>query len=393
MDDGGVVARLERVERAVEGGPRAAPAPQAAPVREAPARPGPRRPRRGARRCARARAEGAGTSTVRPKAPEPAPSAREGAGTHRCRAAGARTRRAARRGSGPRTRRAARRGTGPSADAAAPPAAAPPAAEAEMVRRRWPEVLQTLRGLRMASWALVSQNAQVASVEADVVRLAFTTPQLAQTFRTGPHAEHVRRALHETLGLDVRVEPVLAPSGGDPGPRAAGAPGTPTREQAEASWSAPARQAQGAASDRPQRQAPASGPADAARPTAGPAGRAVPPRRAPEARPAGPPLASDGVPDAPEPDEEPEPPEPGPAPARQSAPGPDQGRAKPASAPSRPRSAPPQRPSRPAAPAPDDGSDASPDDPELVGSGLVGAPLVAQMLGGTVIDEIPDEPQ
>ncbi len=42
--------------------------------------------------------------------------------------------------------------------------------------------------------------------------------------------------------------------------------------------------------------------------------------------------------------------------------------------------------------APSDGSDASPDDPELASSGLIGAPLVAQMLGGTVIDEIPDPP-
>ena len=49
-------------------------------------------------------------------------------------------------------------------------------------------------------------------------------------------------------------------------------------------------------------------------------------------------------------------------------------------------------PSTPAPPAPSDGSDASPDDPELASSGLIGAPLIAQMLGGTVIDEIPDPP-
>lgn len=267
-----------------------------------------------------------------------------------------------------------------------------------MVRRRWPEVLQTLRGLRMASWALVSQNAQVASVEGGVVRLAFTTPQLAQTFRTGPHAEHVRRALHETLGLDARVEPVLAPSGGEPTPRAEGAPGTPTREQAEASWGAPSRQGHGAPtpSDRPAPRSEA--PAEAPNPSAGPPGRSTAsPRRAPEARPSASSVASDGVPDAPEPDEEPEPPEHGSAPARPSAAPPDHGRGALATAPPRSRPTPPQRPSpsRPAVPppAPNDGSDASPDDPELMGSGLVGAPLIAQMLGGTVIDEIPDDPQ
>ena len=35
--------------------------------------------------------------------------------------------------------------------------------------------------------------------------------------------------------------------------------------------------------------------------------------------------------------------------------------------------------------------DASPDDPDAATSGLVGAPLVAQLLGGTVIDEIRDD--
>ena len=39
----------------------------------------------------------------------------------------------------------------------------------------------------------------------------------------------------------------------------------------------------------------------------------------------------------------------------------------------------------------DDGEDTDPDDPDLASTGLVGAPLIAQMLGGTVIDEIPEE--
>ncbi|MBX9246287.1 DNA polymerase III subunit gamma and tau, partial [Actinotalea ferrariae] len=114
--------------------------------------------------------------------------------------------------------------------------------DAEMVRRRWPEVLQTLRGLRMATWVLVSQNAQVGEVSADKVALAFTTPQLASTFRSGPHPDNVQRALHETLGITVRVETALAESAAAAAPATPAAaapaevPGRPSTAAAEASW-------------------------------------------------------------------------------------------------------------------------------------------------------------
>ncbi|MBX9246820.1 hypothetical protein ICW40_18685, partial [Actinotalea ferrariae] len=89
------------------------------------------------------------------------------------------------------------------------------------------------------------------------------------------------------------------------------------------------------------------------------------------------------VPDGPEPDPEPEPP---------------LGAVRPAGAPRQPVRVPegarprvqhdqPVRERRPE----DDGEDASPDDPDLLSTGLVGAPLVAQMLGGSVIDEIVED--
>src|SRR5690606_3999189 len=84
----------------------------------------------------------------------------------------------------------------------------------DVLRRRWPEVLETLGRLRRVTWTLVSQDAQVAELEGGVLRLAFSTPPLATTFRSGPHAELVQQAVHETLGLQVRVEPAV----GDPRP-------------------------------------------------------------------------------------------------------------------------------------------------------------------------------
>ncbi|WP_372594107.1 DNA polymerase III subunit gamma and tau [Actinotalea sp.] len=505
VDGSGVVARLERMERAVEGGtlaPRVEPArspavtsrPEPAPVPAPASAPAP------APAPAPARAPVPETASAADDVASPAPTAppvREAAPVREV----------------PPVREAApgaevRPGPAPVPEPAAPPAASPvgeaapaapaaaatsgpaagPAPEAEMVRRRWPEVLQTLRGVRRSTWVLVSENAQVAAVEGGLVSLAFTTPQLATTFRTGPHGDHVRNALRETLGLDVRVESVIAPAAGPSGPAAAEAApdstrspraasttsaGTPSRAQAEASWADPAPAPSG--SGAPTRSGPAAetptAPAPVTRATTGPSrsdsggtesrtaeprtdtavpGDAptaglTPPRRPSVESPAGPAsspaaartvtavvseIASDGIPDGPEPDlEAADGHDDGPAPRRAApsarqraaapqAPAPTAGPRAPSARPapsSQPapsaRPAPSSQPApqatpgdggplgrrgivptTPRPPAPSDGSDASPDDPELASSGLIGAPLVAQMLGGTVIDEIPDPP-
>lgn len=118
-------------------------------------------------------------------------------------------------------------------EAAAPAASGSVAADAggpedsELVRRRWPEVLGTLERKRV-TWAMVSQSAQVARLEAGVLTLAFDAPALASRFSTGPHAENVALAVREALGLKVRVE-------ASAGPVPAAAPGP------AASASAPAR--------------------------------------------------------------------------------------------------------------------------------------------------------
>jgi len=256
-----------------------------------------------------------------------------------------------------------------------------PGMDAETVRRRWPEVLQTLRSLRMATWVLVSQNAQVTDVAPGVVTLGFTTPQLATTFRTGPHPANVQRALHETLGLDVRVETAVgvAASSGGPGAGAAAVSG------------AGAGSASGSDSARSADVGAGSTPAGSAASTAAAA-------------------ASWDVPPADEPPPWDEPDDAGPrggstrgstagrAPASPGGQEPA-GRA-PGAAEDAERQSPLARAQAKVAAAGGGAADrptgpvefdASPDDPDLDGSGLVGAPLVAQMLGGTVIDEVDED--
>lgn len=297
--------------------------------------------------------------------------------------------------------------------AAPAPAAAGAGQDTEMLRRRWPEVLDTLNRLKKATWVLVSQNAQVADLDASMLRLAFTAPGIATAFRGGQHAEMVQRAVRETLGFDVRVEPVLhepgaaggagagsaaGPGGsGQGGAAAATAPGgsgrgpTMSAAEAAASWDAPARP-----------PAPAAAPASAAgrRPGAGgPApydddpGVPEPPHNLADGDPyAGIPIppADDPYDDAP--------------PARPSGSAPGGGGAA-----GGPGGAGPGGPAQPPVTARVAAERAyaasrgatrnapvedfpSPDDPDLATSGLTGAPLVAQLLGGTIIDEQTDDP-
>src|SRR5690554_3497965 len=96
------------------------------------------------------------------------------------------------------------------AGADAPSSGGPAQVETELLRRRWPEVLETMAGMRRATWALVSQNAQVGELTGTTLSFVFSSPGLATAFRNGSHADVVQRALVETLGVDVRVEGTLA---------------------------------------------------------------------------------------------------------------------------------------------------------------------------------------
>ncbi|GIG40777.1 DNA polymerase III subunit gamma and tau [Cellulomonas phragmiteti] len=161
-----------------------------------------------------------------------------------------------------------------SAPAAPVPGAAAAAADTEMLRRRWPDVLTTLRRLRLPSWALVNQHAQVLELDATTLRLGFAQPGLVTTFRNSNHGDVVARALSETLGVTARVEAVLdEPAAASPRPAATSTPGVPqgptamSRERAAASWDDPVASPRQAA--RPEGEQPT-----------GAAGHAAPPGHA-----------------------------------------------------------------------------------------------------------------
>lgn len=280
------------------------------------------------------------------------------------------------------------------------PAAASGGGETEVLRRRWPEVLETVKGLRRVTWTLVDPgNAQVGELDTTTLRLIFSTPGLASTFRAGQHADVVARAVRETLGFEVRVEAVTQdaaparPAGGS-GPAAASAAGAPATSRAidpaaaSASWETAWRGSAPAGAPA----APVSAPAAGGAVDAGGSSASAPATAARTASAPG--AASEPAPpwdDVPPPDE---------PPPWDDDPGAPSSRA--GSRPSAPSQAPQSARERGAAAARASAAAAaasqvepdepSPDDPDIAGSNLVGAPLVAQMLGGRVIDEQVDEP-
>lgn len=121
----------------------------------------------------------------------------------------------------------------------APGSAAGPGADVEVLRRAWPEILQTLTKIKRSTWALVEPNAQVGHFEDHVLTLAFTTAGLAGAFGRADHAENLRQAIHKTIGIDCQIRAVAgssnSPASSEPNPKAPPAsPETPASSASQA---------------------------------------------------------------------------------------------------------------------------------------------------------------
>ena len=150
-------------------------------------------------------------------------------------------------------------GTAPAAPArhqAAPAGAAPAAApgpvsgsgaDVEVLRRAWPEILQTLTKIKRSTWALVEPNAQVGHFDDHVLTLSFTTPGLAGAFGRADHADNLRQAIHKTIGIDCQIRAVAgggnSPASSEPDPKASASRESPATS-ADVAWGlSPAPQA------------------------------------------------------------------------------------------------------------------------------------------------------
>jgi DNA polymerase-3 subunit gamma/tau len=200
----------------------------------------------------------------------------------------------------------------PSAAGPVPPKG-PGGLDTDALRRSWPDVLAKLFEMRRSTWTFVSQNAQVADYDGHRVLLTISTVGLADTFRRGPHAEYVRQALIDVLGVDARVEgqPASGPGGVDAGPGGdpptpapAPSPSPPTVAAPEPTGGSSGSGAPGGPAGQPSTPGTGSAAGPGARPGSGtPSWSEAPPPvdTAPAWAAPGPPPAADAVEEGPPP--------------------------------------------------------------------------------------------
>ncbi|HKJ12346.1 MAG TPA: DNA polymerase III subunit gamma and tau [Ornithinimicrobium sp.] len=131
--------------------------------------------------------------------------------------------------------------------------------DTDAIRRSWPEVLDRIKAIRRVTWTLVSVNTTVVDFDGRRLLLEVDTAGQTESFRRGNHAEVVRQALIEAIGLDTTVEGVAA--GGGHGEREPRQPRTRREDPSPERPRQPRRRrsdaAPGPATDEPGAVAPA----------------------------------------------------------------------------------------------------------------------------------------
>jgi DNA polymerase-3 subunit gamma/tau len=113
----------------------------------------------------------------------------------------------------------------PPAVEARPAAQTPGGIDTDAIRRSWPDILAKIFSIRRTTWTFLSEHTQVLDYDGKRLLLGIQTEGLATTFRRGQHAELVRQALSEVLGVEAVVEGIPTAQAARPvSPTPAGAP-------------------------------------------------------------------------------------------------------------------------------------------------------------------------
>ncbi len=92
------------------------------------------------------------------------------------------------------------------------------------LRRIWPDVLEDVKGRRRVTWILLSQNAQVVDVRDGTLTLGLANQGVRENFVRGTHADLLREALHQVTGLSLQIEPIVDANAADAAAKPAAVP-------------------------------------------------------------------------------------------------------------------------------------------------------------------------
>ncbi len=143
----------------------------------------------------------------------------------------------------------------PPKPAAASPTIVSPAASAPSsgtsttadFRQSWPNVLSAVQRIRRFTWVLLNQNAQVVSLDGNVLTIGFVNAGARNSFESGSSAADLQAAITQVTGQTLKIESIIDPAA-NPTPASAQPAASPPPAPTETRVSAGAEQAREALS-------------------------------------------------------------------------------------------------------------------------------------------------
>ena len=117
------------------------------------------------------------------------------------------------------------------------PQAQPGAVDVGAIRRMWVDILEAVKQRSKVAWIVLMEGVEVASLEGNVLTLAFANEGKRRGFTTGGKEVVLREALKEILGVDWRIDSILD-NGGNGGNGQGGRPTPPPPPPEPGGWGA-----------------------------------------------------------------------------------------------------------------------------------------------------------
>ena len=80
------------------------------------------------------------------------------------------------------------------------------------VRRLWPDILDKVKVLRRFTWVMLSQNAQVTSLDGDTLTISLVNVGARDSFLKSGSDAYVQQAIQQVLGTNWKIDTIVDPS-------------------------------------------------------------------------------------------------------------------------------------------------------------------------------------